>query len=184
MVVANELAINISYPTSASGIIVLWKTPTKYREFFPTLFVKTTDFQLVFDFEQTRTGYHIWIAWYNGSYIMIAKPIRALELHYPMIQILIKRIRSYIPIYFALYKVMLCYMKRKQTQSPDVRESWLPNPRNFCMWNLESAKFDFWSSVYWAFEFETQLKKSRISLMIGFSCTGRTHWRGAVKFLT
>ena len=25
--------------------------PTKYREFFPTLFVKTTDFQLVFDFE-------------------------------------------------------------------------------------------------------------------------------------
>ena len=31
------------------------KTPTKYREFFPTLFVKTTDFQLVFNFEQTRT---------------------------------------------------------------------------------------------------------------------------------
>ena len=50
-----ELAIIISYPTSASGIIVLLKTPTKYREFFPTLFVKTTDFQLVFNFEQTRT---------------------------------------------------------------------------------------------------------------------------------
>ena len=31
------------------------KTPTKYREFSPTLFVKTTDFQLVFNFEQTRT---------------------------------------------------------------------------------------------------------------------------------
>ena len=60
MVVANEarsaeLAIIISYPTSTSGIIVLLKTPTKYREFFPTLFVKTTDFQLVFNFEQTRT---------------------------------------------------------------------------------------------------------------------------------
>ena len=38
-----------------SGIIVLVKTPTKYREFFPTLFVKTTDFQLVLNFEQTRT---------------------------------------------------------------------------------------------------------------------------------
>ena len=37
-----ELAIIISYPTSASGIIVLLKTPTKYREFFPTLFVKAT----------------------------------------------------------------------------------------------------------------------------------------------
>ena len=31
------------------------KTLTKYREFFPTLFVETTDFQLVFNFEQTRT---------------------------------------------------------------------------------------------------------------------------------
>ena len=60
MIIANkprraELAIIISYPTSANGIIVLLKTPTKYREFFPTLFVKTTDFQLVFNFEQTRT---------------------------------------------------------------------------------------------------------------------------------
>ena len=35
--------------------IVLLKSPTKYQEFFPTLFVKTTDFQLVFSFEQTRT---------------------------------------------------------------------------------------------------------------------------------
>ena len=50
-----ELAIIISYPTNASGIIVLSKTSTKYREFFPTSFVKTTDFQLVFNFEQTRT---------------------------------------------------------------------------------------------------------------------------------
>ena len=50
MVVANEarsaeLAIIISYPTSTSGIIVLLKMPTKYREFFPTLFAKTIDFQ-------------------------------------------------------------------------------------------------------------------------------------------
>ena len=51
-----ELAIIISYPTSGSGIIVFLKTRTKYREFLTTLFVKTTDFQLVFNFEQTRTG--------------------------------------------------------------------------------------------------------------------------------
>ena len=49
-----ELAIIISYPTSASGIIVLLKTPTKYREFSPILFLKTIDFQLVINFEQTR----------------------------------------------------------------------------------------------------------------------------------
>ena len=45
------------YPTSASGITVLLKTSTKYRKFFSTLFclfVKTTDFQLLFNFEQTR----------------------------------------------------------------------------------------------------------------------------------
>ena len=56
MRVGYELAKIISYPTSAREIIVLLKTPTKYRKFFPTLFVKTTDFQLVFNFEQTRTN--------------------------------------------------------------------------------------------------------------------------------
>ena len=50
-----ELAKIISYPKRASGIIVLLKTSTKYREFFPPFFLKTTDFQLVFNFEQTRT---------------------------------------------------------------------------------------------------------------------------------
>ena len=53
--VGYELAIIISYPTSESGIIVLLKTASKYREFFPTLLVKTTDFQTVFNFEQTCT---------------------------------------------------------------------------------------------------------------------------------
>jgi len=53
--VGNELPIITSYLTSASEIIVLLKTRTKYLEFFPTLFVKTTDFQLVFNFEQMRT---------------------------------------------------------------------------------------------------------------------------------
>ena len=50
-----SLAVIITYPTSASGIIVLLKTPTKYREFFPIFFAKTTDFQLVCNLEQTRT---------------------------------------------------------------------------------------------------------------------------------
>ena len=50
-----ELATIISYPTSLSGILALSKMPTKYWEFFPTLFIKTTDFQLVFNFEQTPT---------------------------------------------------------------------------------------------------------------------------------
>ena len=60
VVVANvarsaELAKIISYPTSKSGIFVLLTTPTKYRELSPTLFVKTTDFQLVFNFNHKNT---------------------------------------------------------------------------------------------------------------------------------
>ena len=40
-------------------------------------------------FAAYRYSYHIWRAWYNGSYTLVAKPIRALELYYPMIQFLI-----------------------------------------------------------------------------------------------
>ena len=50
-----ELAIIISHPTSVNEIIVLLKTPTKCRELFLTLFIKITDFQFVFDLQQTRT---------------------------------------------------------------------------------------------------------------------------------
>ena len=80
-----DLAIIISYPTSASGIIVLLKTPTKYRKFFQTLFVKTTDSQLVFNFEQMRTVSIIFGDCCIMDHTMMAKPIRGLELHYPMI---------------------------------------------------------------------------------------------------
>ena len=33
------------------------------------------------------------LAWYNGSYTIAAKPIKSLELHYTMIQFLIKGYR-------------------------------------------------------------------------------------------
>ena len=35
-------------------------------------------------------SYLIWRAWYNGLSTMMAKPIRAVELRYPMIQFLIE----------------------------------------------------------------------------------------------
>ena len=47
----------------------------------PTLFVETTDFQLVFEQKRTVTKF--------GERAIMAQPIRALELHYPMIQFLI-----------------------------------------------------------------------------------------------
>ena len=50
-----QLAMIISYSISVSGMIVLLKTTTKYREFLLTLFVKTSDFQLVFNFKQRHT---------------------------------------------------------------------------------------------------------------------------------
>ena len=90
------MAITVSYPASASEIIVLLKTPTKYRELFPTSLGKTNDFQLVFNFEQTRT---VTVFGEHGIMplcTMMAKPIRALELHYPMIQFLIINNITYI----------------------------------------------------------------------------------------
>ena len=52
---STELAVIISYPTIASGIIVLSKTPTnKISRILPDFICKKTDFQLVFNFEQTR----------------------------------------------------------------------------------------------------------------------------------
>ena len=67
-------------------MIVLLKTTTKNQKFFPTLLLKTIDFQLFF----SRRVH--WRAWYNESCTMMAKPIRAPELHYLMIQFLIKGI--------------------------------------------------------------------------------------------
>ena len=82
MRVGYELAIFSSHIQQARvEWLFLLTTPTKYREFFPTLFVKTTDLQLVFNFEQTRQ-LPVWWAWYNGSYTMMAKPLRALELDF------------------------------------------------------------------------------------------------------
>ena len=46
---------NIQYSSTSVRTVLLLKVPTKHREFFPTLFVKTTVFQLVFNFEWTRT---------------------------------------------------------------------------------------------------------------------------------
>ena len=76
-----ELAIIISHPTSASGIIVLLKTPPKYRKL---------------DFNKNKKAQKITHAlaiscraWYNGSYTMMVKPMKTLELHYPVIQFLI-----------------------------------------------------------------------------------------------
>ena len=54
MRVGYELAVIISYSTSASRIIVLLNSPKKSR-ILPDFICKTTDFQLVSNFEQTRT---------------------------------------------------------------------------------------------------------------------------------
>ena len=53
-----KLAIIISYPTNTSRIIYCFiKNAHKISRILPdfNLFVETTDFQLVFNFEQTRT---------------------------------------------------------------------------------------------------------------------------------
>ena len=76
-----DKAMIISYPTSASGIIVLLKTPPKYRK-LDTIKQKGP--------KNHAYAPHFCRSWCNGSYTMMAKPMKTLELHYPMIQFLIK----------------------------------------------------------------------------------------------
>ena len=44
--------------------------------------------------------------WYHGSFAMVAKPIKTLQLHYPMIQLLIK---------IVFYKMLDIYLLTVQT---------------------------------------------------------------------
>ena len=83
---STELAIIISYPTSASGTIVLLKINHENS-------LNLTDLVL-FSFPPDAYSYHICGVWYNGSYIMATTQIKTLELRYRMSQFL-NHIRSY-----------------------------------------------------------------------------------------
>ena len=90
-----ELAIIISYSTSSSGINVLLNTPTNFTCKTSQLYLsKQPIFSLFLILSMTRTvtifGEHGIMA----HTTMMAKPIRALALHYPMIQILIIMFRT------------------------------------------------------------------------------------------
>ena len=89
MRVEYELSIIVSYPTSATRIIFFIKNALKISRILTDFICKkTTRFQLDLNFEQTRTV-TIFGEDGTGSYTMMAMPIRALELNYPMIQFLI-----------------------------------------------------------------------------------------------
>ena len=65
------------------------KNAHKISRILPDFICKNNRFSACFLFWTDAHSYHIWRAWYNGSYAMMAKPIGALELYYPMIQFLI-----------------------------------------------------------------------------------------------
>ena len=89
-----------SYPTSANGIIVLLKTPQNIE--------KSTKLRKERESAKNHAfAYHTCRVWYNGSYTMMAKPMKTLQLHYPMIQFLI----SYLILcHVVLFFAMLCYV--------------------------------------------------------------------------
>ena len=70
------MAINISYPTSASGIIVLVKILNKY-------FADFADFADFAWLEQPEGNLMDAISrvWYNGSYTIAPTPIKTLEIN-------------------------------------------------------------------------------------------------------
>ena len=62
------------------------KNAHKISRNLPDLICKNIRFSACFQFWVEAYSYHIWRAWYDGSYTMMYWPIRALVLHYPMIQ--------------------------------------------------------------------------------------------------
>ena len=79
----SKLAIIILYLTSASGINN-YCFITNSQE----ILVDLADFTLQ-ERPEGNLMVTIYRAWYNGSYTMVAKPIKSLELHYTMMQFLI-----------------------------------------------------------------------------------------------
>ena len=71
-----EVAIIISSPTSASGII----ENNHEKSLSPANLV-------IFPFPPEACSYHICGAWYNGSYTMATRPIKTQKLRYPMITV-------------------------------------------------------------------------------------------------
>ena len=62
----------MSYPTSASGIIVLLKIINKLLDIADFAWLEQPEGNLMDAISRV---------WYNGSYTIAAKPIRTLELH-------------------------------------------------------------------------------------------------------
>ena len=125
-----QLAIIISYPTGVSWIIVLLKTPRKISR---SLICKNNRFSTCFCLWANVYGCHIWRAWYNGSYAIMAKPIRARELHYPMIQFLIIYIFS-LPDYWNLPRSWRSWDSPNTSCASRRQLPWKPQYHFTCFW--------------------------------------------------
>ena len=109
-----------NYCTSASWIWVGYNLLISQRErnnwfiknadnisrSLPDFICKNNRFSAGFEFWADEYSYHIWTAWYDGWYTMMAEPIRALELHYATIQFLIIMIMIIIAI---MMIINLCF---------------------------------------------------------------------------
>ena len=135
MRVGYALAVIISFPTSAGGIIVLLKTPRKYRKFFPTLFLKTTDFQLVFNFERTRTvtifgkyGIMALIQW-SLPIIMVFlltqdDPIMTEEEAVRLLSLAATIIQAHVRGYLVRKKFNFCQFRRRKHAAACIQAAW------------------------------------------------------------
>ena len=80
--------VGYNHLISNKGIFFI-KNAHKISRILPDFIWKNNRFSACFWLWADAYSYQIWRAWYDDSYTMMAKPIRALELHYSMIQFLI-----------------------------------------------------------------------------------------------
>ena len=135
MRVGYALAVIISFPASAGGIVVLLKTPTKYRKFFPTLFLKTADFQLVFNFERTRTvtifgkyGIMALIQWSLPIIMLFLltqdDPIMTEEEAVRLLSLAATIIQAHVRGYLVRKKFNFCQFRRRKHAAACIQAAW------------------------------------------------------------
>ena len=77
------------YSSHIQQVYYFIKNAPKISRILPNFICKNNWFSACFWLWADLYSYHMWRAWYNGSYTMMAKPILAPKLHCQMIQFLI-----------------------------------------------------------------------------------------------
>ena len=124
------MCFSISFQTSSCSFLFVCYFPDEIalssilrdelKRFASGTIISFAEKKISASFQSETDAYtdHTWRAWYNGSYTVMAKPIKMLELQYQMIQFLIKECRPWkivVDLFFTITFIFLRKTKNKNT---------------------------------------------------------------------